>query len=94
MTYFPINQAECERFLSRNLTRDGEDAETRLPIERRRYEDTWKINRNTDHYAYWRNAVYDVMTEEAYRYFAGDITAKQAAEYVQNRISIYLAEQG
>jgi len=93
MTRFPINQAECERFLSRNLTWDGEDAETRLPIERRRYEDTWKIIRNADHYAYWRNAVYDVMTEEAYRYFAGDITAKQAAEYVQNRISIYLAEQ-
>ena len=35
----------------------------------------------------------DVMTEEAYRYFAGDITAKQAAEYAQNRISLYLAEQ-
>ena len=33
------------------------------------------------------------MNEEAYRYFAGDITAAQAADYVQNRISIYLAEQ-
>jgi len=34
------------------------------------------------------------MNEEAYRYFDGDITASQAAEYVQNRVSLYLAEQG
>ena len=40
------------------------------------------------------SAVYDVMVEEAYRYLAGVITAKQAADYVQNRVSLYLAEQG
>ena len=34
------------------------------------------------------------MNEEAYRYFDGEITASQAAEYVQNRVSLYLAEQG
>ncbi len=32
--------------------------------------------------------------EEAERFFYGEITAKQTAEYVQNRVSIYLAEQG
>ena len=90
---FSINQAECERYVSRNLAWDGEDKETRLPVEQRWYEDTWKIIRQADHLQFWRNAVFDVMNEEAYRYFAGDITAKQAAEYVQNRVSIYLAEQ-
>ena len=48
-----------------------------------------------DHISYGtQNVIYEVMYEEAARYFAGDITAKQAAEYTQNRVSIYLAEQG
>ncbi|MBE7000331.1 MAG: hypothetical protein E7428_09120 [Ruminococcaceae bacterium] len=90
----PINQAECERVLSRNLSLEGEEFEERLVMERRRYKDTWKIIRSADHLWYFRNAVFDVMMEESLRYFAGDITAKQAADYVQNRISLYLAEQG
>ena len=93
ITHFPINQEEFDRFIGRNLAWNGEDKETRLPMERRRYEDTVRIVRAADHLVYNRNAVFDVMNEEAYRYFAGDITAKQAAEYVQNRVSIYLAEQ-
>ena len=36
----------------------------------------------------------DVIREEALRYFSGEITAEKAAEYIQNRASIYLAEQG
>ena len=94
MYRFSINLAETERYVGRNLTWDGEDKETRLPVEQRWYQDTWKMIRQADHLAYYRNAVYDVVMEEAYRYFKGDITAKQAADYVQNRISLYLAEQG
>ncbi|MBQ2749899.1 MAG: hypothetical protein IJF34_08965 [Clostridia bacterium] len=90
----PINQAECERLIGRNLSWDGEDKETRLPMEQRRYEDTWGIIRQADYYRYYRNAIFDIMMEEGQRYFDGDITAKQAAEYVQNRVSLYLAEQG
>ncbi|MBQ4624782.1 MAG: hypothetical protein IJB51_09625, partial [Clostridia bacterium] len=91
---FSINQEECDRYIGRNLSQNEEDEENGLSRERKRYNDTWNIIRNADHYRYFRNAVFDVMTEEAYRYFAGDITAKQAAEYVQNRVSLYLAEQG
>ncbi|MCQ2445683.1 MAG: hypothetical protein MJ141_02195 [Clostridia bacterium] len=90
----PINQAECERYLSRNLAWDGPDKETRLPLEQRMYEDTWKIIREADHFANRYTVLFDVMVEEAYRYIAGTITAKQAADYVQNRVSLYLAEQG
>ncbi|MBE7000831.1 MAG: hypothetical protein E7428_11685 [Ruminococcaceae bacterium] len=90
---FSVNQAECERYIGRNLSWDGEDKEIRLPVEQRRYEDTWKIIRQANHLKYFRNAVFDVIAEEAYRYFAGEITVSQAAEYVQNRVSIYLAEQ-
>ena len=35
-----------------------------------------------------------VVEDEAFRYFSGEITAEKAAEYIQNRVSIYLAEQG
>ena len=34
-----------------------------------------------------------VVREEASRYFAGEISVEQAAAYIQNRISLYLAEQ-
>ncbi|MBQ2749981.1 MAG: carbohydrate ABC transporter substrate-binding protein [Clostridia bacterium] len=34
-----------------------------------------------------------VVSEEAMRYFSGEITAEKAAEYIQNRVSLYLAEQ-
>ncbi|MBR4865246.1 MAG: hypothetical protein IKU11_01050, partial [Clostridia bacterium] len=37
--------------------------------------------------------VQNIMLEEAGRYFVGDITAEQAAEFIQNRISLYLAER-
>jgi len=90
---YSINQAECERYVGRNLSWDGEDKETRLPLEQRRYEDTWQIIRQADHFQNYQNVIFDVMVEEAYRYFDGDITASQAAEYTQNRISLYLAEQ-
>lgn len=89
-----INRAECERYIGRNLALEGEGNEERLVVEQRRYEDTWKIIHSADHLWYFRNAVFDVVMEEAYRYFAGEITATQAADYVQNRISLYLAEQG
>ena len=57
------------------------------------YEITWDYIESADHLAYGSNELYDIMLEEANRYFAGQITAKQAAEYVQNRISLNLAEQ-
>ena len=57
------------------------------------YDLTWECIRRGDHFQYFRNEVFDVMYEEAGRFFSGSITAKQAADYVQNRISLYLAEQ-
>ena len=35
-----------------------------------------------------------VVRSEAERYLAGEITAEKAAEYIQNRVSIMLAEKG
>ncbi|MBR6763789.1 MAG: hypothetical protein IKM13_08595 [Clostridia bacterium] len=57
------------------------------------YEITWEYIQNADHLQYYKNEISAVIHEEAGRYFGGMITAKQAADYVQNRISLYLAEQ-
>ncbi len=40
------------------------------------------------------DTVYNILTEEVEMYFAGDCTAEEAAEMIQNRVSIYLSEQG
>ncbi|MBQ6990241.1 MAG: hypothetical protein IJN58_04220, partial [Clostridia bacterium] len=58
------------------------------------YEITWEYIQNADHLQDYKNEISAVISEEAGRYFGGMITAKQAADYVQNRISLYLAEQG
>ena len=39
-------------------------------------------------------AVLNIMAEDAAQFFAGQITAEQAAVYTQNRVSTLLAEQG
>ena len=38
--------------------------------------------------------VADIIREEANRYFVGEVSDEKAAEYIQNRVSLYLAEQG
>lgn len=39
------------------------------------------------------SSVYDIVMEEAEGYFAGDISAETAAQHIQSRVMIYLAEQ-
>ena len=39
-------------------------------------------------------AVLNIMAEDAAQFFAGQITAEQAAAYTQDRVSIWLVEQG
>ena len=50
--------------------------------------------READRFSYPINAVAEVILDEARRYFAGQITAEKAAEYIQNRVQLYLDEQG
>ena len=95
-------ESALERFLENevgyNLEQDDEgnptikvvrpDAET----ERR---DLREYLCGADHYAVGSTTeIAKVVKEEALRFFAGEITAEKAAEYIQNRVSIYLAEQG
>ncbi len=55
----------------------------------------YEIFQKADHYgSVGGTELNQVIEEEAKRYFSGEITAEKAAEYIQNRVSIYLAEQG
>lgn len=40
------------------------------------------------------DTVYNILAEETDKYLAGDCTAEDAARVIQNRVSIYLSEQG
>ncbi|MGI6744120.1 MAG: hypothetical protein ACOX4O_10750 [Eubacteriales bacterium] len=40
------------------------------------------------------NTIYEIIGEEINRYFSGSITAEKAAEEIQKRVGVYLAEQG
>ena len=42
---------------------------------------------------YYNNEVTNIITEETEAYFAGDKTAEQTAEIIQNRVSILISEQ-
>lgn len=101
---FSINRDENDRYLKRKLEGIVEVPENLSAAEwiyhyemskmgEAQYKKTWEVIEKADHFQYFRNDVFDAIYEEAGRYFAGNTTAKQAAEYMQNRISLYLAEQ-
>ena len=89
---FSVNCRELHSMMTPDYP-DGASDEQKRHIDQQ-VSITWELLEGADHFHYAKNKLSDVMMEEAMRYFAGEITATQAAEYVQNRISIYLAEQG
>ena len=54
----------------------------------------YDLFQSADHYGGGDSEICKVVREEGLRYLRGEITAEKAAEYIQNRVSIYLAEQG
>jgi len=40
----------------------------------------------------YNTTVSDIISEEASRYFNGNISSKEAAEAIQNRVQLYLSE--
>ena len=68
----------------------------KLMEEKETEEQGYEVFLNADHFTFGDgySEIGKVVKEEAARFFAGEITAEKAAEYIQNRVSIYLAEQG
>ena len=86
--YLPINRAELDDYLGLKETTANATLEQQKSMTAR-YID------GADHYAYaWQNDLVDICNEEVARYFSGEITAEKAAEYIQNRVQLYLDEQG
>ena len=42
---------------------------------------------------YYDEQIYNIIDEEAQKFFAGDQTAQAAADMIQSRASLYLSEQ-
>ena len=57
-------------------------------------EDGLALYQSADHYGGFGSEISKIVEEEGLRYLHDEITAEKAAEYIQNRVSIYLAEQG
>ncbi len=99
---FPVNKAECEAYLQCYLDlmkelsegEGGEEFQYRIPLLEEELALTREAIDKADHIYYCRGEIFDVISEEAARCFAGEITAEKAAEYIENRIQIYLDEQG
>ncbi|MBO4406619.1 MAG: hypothetical protein J5849_02885 [Clostridia bacterium] len=105
-TGFSIRRDEFEAELNRDLsgqTADPPEREEELQEE----DDEWKaeervlrektramIEGAARFSSSYRDEVADIVEDEALRFFRGEITAGQAAEYIQNRVMIYLSEQG
>ena len=53
-----------------------------------------RLLKHADHYSVDESPVKTIVMEEINRYLAGQVPAEKAAEYIQNRVSIYLTEQG
>lgn len=69
-----------------------EDAECQPPspdMESR----AWDIINNIDCVAEYDEFIYSIVTDEAAAFFAGERSAEEAAEIIQSRVSIYVAEQ-
>ncbi|MBO4407457.1 MAG: hypothetical protein J5849_07125 [Clostridia bacterium] len=98
--YYCPNRKECEAMLESEISRERYNQESGNPVSAddivKWREDLRDLIQNADHYIVrtGQNEIWRVIQEETTRYFKGEITAEKAAEYVQNRISIYLAEQG
>ena len=55
--------------------------------------DLYEIIELPEHMAVYDETVVDIIIEEAEEYFAGNRTAEEAAARVQERVSLYVAEQ-
>jgi len=70
------------------------DEETHVPLPTQNDIDKIKSYiENVKDTIYYNEQVYNIISEEAQKYFSGDQTSQAAADMIQSRVSIYLSEQ-
>ncbi|MBQ2750247.1 MAG: hypothetical protein IJF34_10730, partial [Clostridia bacterium] len=90
----PTNRRVLEEEMER-ATKEAVEAGRDENEIRESYQEGLRLYESANYFAgLSHQAVRDLIMEEAVRYFAGDITLEQAVAYIQNRVSLYVAEQG
>ena len=90
----PTNRRVLEEEMER-ATKEAVEAGRDENEIRESYKEGLRLYESANYFAgLSHQAVMDLIMEEAVRYFAGDITLEQAVVYIQNRVSLYVAEQG
>ena len=90
--YFPVNSAALEAYLT--PVREEDQPEEVFEETKKTFAAVRALVINADHYGYFENALTEIITEEVTNCLSGNITAAKAAEYIQNRVQLYLDEQG
>ena len=90
--YFIDEEGKKQTYKDTYYSYDEEIEIPNLTKEERDYLEEYILNAGTASFAY-DETVYNIITEEAEAYFAGDKTAEQTAEIIQNRVSIIISEQ-
>ena len=92
---FPIRHNLLEAWVEETAQYSSENSQYSYEEAYDHYDDLFDMVAAADHFgSESHRAITDVIKEEALRYLNGEITPEQAAAYIQNRASLYLAEQG
>lgn len=90
--FLPVTQSALDRRIEKALNGNPELGEVRL--EQREIDKfnallaaTKTLNAESD------SVIFTIVRDEAAKFFTGDCTAREAAEIIQSRVSIYVAEQ-
>lgn len=98
---FPVNRAALDVIVEKKKEEDkslyvsDEDGNfhKKEPIDEEQIKQFYYIVENAHPANVKASALYDILDEELTPYFAGDVSAKEAAEHLQNRVQLYMNER-
>ncbi len=90
--YYIDEEGKKQTYKDTYYSYDEEIEIPNLTKEERDYLEEYILNAGTASFMY-DEAVYNIINEETDAYFAGNKTAEQTAEIIQNRVSIIISEQ-
>lgn len=91
---FPANAERLEQLLQTVVDEGIDNYGETIKISEADADKFRELVEGTTTVQYSLPTVTDILSEDAAQYFAGQTSAEQAAEYSQNRVSTWLAEQG
>lgn len=89
----PVSKAAMQSHIAHLLHPAEGDLKCGLFMTQEEADDLLAAVEKADTCIYWNFKIQSIITEEAGMCFAGDCTPEQAAESIQTRVMLYLAEQ-